>query len=173
MMNRRGYRPAMRVVPVRLEPGDDVKSALRGIVQREGITAAWVMTCVGSLRRIALRLADLRTADGEFEIISAAGTLGPSGVHVHLAVADPQGTLLGGHLMAGCVVAEQGTVELVLGADDGWRFDRGRDPRTGFDELVIASVPQRDARALRQAADGHAEDARGRHVAEVSRVDAP
>jgi len=134
----------MRILPVRLEPGDDVKRALRGIVQREDLTAAWVMTCVGSLRRLALRLADLRTAEGEFEIISAAGTLGPSGVHIHLAVADPQGTLLGGHLMAGCVVAEQGTVELVLGADDGWRFDRAPDPRTGFDELRITPLPPAD-----------------------------
>jgi hypothetical protein len=39
--------------------------------------------------------------------------------------------------MAGCVVAEQGTVELVLGADSNWRFSRGSDPQTGFDELSI------------------------------------
>jgi uncharacterized protein len=136
-MNGTGYGPGMRVIPVRLEPGDDVKQALQGLVRREGLTAAWVMTCVGSLRRISLRLADLHTAEGEFEIISAAGTLAPSGAHLHLAVADPQGTLLGGHVMAGCVVAERGTVEVVLGADDGWRFARGRHPGTGFDELVI------------------------------------
>jgi predicted DNA-binding protein with PD1-like motif len=120
-----------------LGPGEDLKNALQQVVRREGLTAAWVMTCVGSLRRIVLRLGDIATADNEFEIISAAGTLGPDGVHVHLAVADPRGALLGGHLMAGCVVAEHGTVELVIGADEGWRFRRRPDSRTGFDELAV------------------------------------
>ncbi len=130
----------MDVIPVRLGPGVDLKQSLQRLAVREGLTAAWVMTCVGSLSRIALRLAEIRTAEGEYEIISAAGTLAPTGVHIHLAVADPQGTLIGGHLMGGCVVAEHGTVELVLGADPGWRFSRERDPLTGFDELAIARV---------------------------------
>jgi predicted DNA-binding protein with PD1-like motif len=87
-----------------------------------------------------LRLNDIHTAEGEFEIISAAGTLSDTGVHVHLAVADPQGTLIGGHLMGGCVVAANGTVELVLGADPRWRFSRQRDAVTGFDELSIEAL---------------------------------
>ena len=130
----------MRVIPLCLEPGADLRKSLLATVRAEGLTAAWVMTCVGSLSRITLRLAGIHTAEGEFEIISAAGTLSATGVHVHLAVADPQGTLIGGHLMAGCVVAEHGTVELVLGSDPGWRFSRERDPVTGFDELAIARV---------------------------------
>lgn len=130
----------MDVIPVRLGPGEDLKQSLQRLVQREGHTAAWVMTCVGSLKRISLRLAGLHTAEGEYEIISAAGTLAPNGVHLHLAVADPQGTLLGGHLMVGCVVADGGTVEVVLGADSNWRFSRGLDPKTGFDELSIQRV---------------------------------
>lgn len=130
----------MDVIPVRLNPGEDLKRSLQRIVEREGLTAAWVMTCVGSLRRITLRLGQIYTAEGEYEIISAAGTLAPNGVHLHLAVADPQGRLVGGHLMAGCVVAEQGTVELVLGADSGYRFARERDPQTGFDELSIRRI---------------------------------
>jgi uncharacterized protein len=127
----------MRVLPIRLDPGTDVNRALREIVRRESLTAAWVITCVGSLSRITLRLADIHTADGEYEIISVAGTLAPNGIHIHLAVADPDGALLGGHLMDGCVVADDGTAELVLGADDAWRFGRGRSARTGFDELTI------------------------------------
>jgi len=130
----------MDVIPVRLDPGEDLKQSLQRLALREGLSSAWVMTCVGSLSRITLRLADIHTAEGEFEIISAAGTLSATGVHVHLAVADPQGTLIGGHLMAGCVVAGHGTVELVLGSDPGWRFSRERDPVTGFDELAIARV---------------------------------
>lgn len=140
----------MDVLPVRLGPGEDLKQALQRLVRRDDLTAAWVMTCVGSLRRIALRLGEIRVEEGEYEIISAAGTLSPTGIHVHLAVADPQGTLIGGHVMAGCVVAEHGTVELVLGADRGWRFSRERDPGTGFDELSIERAIERaEAQTLR------------------------
>jgi uncharacterized protein len=129
----------MRVIPVRLAPGSDVKQELQALARRERLTAAWVMTCVGSLRRVTLRLADIYTAEGEYEIISAAGTLSATGSHVHMAVADPAGVMVGGHLMAGCVV-DNGSAELVVGADDSWRFDRGRDPETGFDELNIKAL---------------------------------
>ena len=122
---------------MRLEPGTDLLKELHATVRREGLTAAWVMTCVGSLSRITLRLDGIRTEDDEFEIISAAGTLGPDRIHVHLSVADPKGTMIGGHLVPGCVVAAEGTVEVVLGADDAWRFGRERHPGTGFDELDI------------------------------------
>lgn len=122
---------------MRLEPGTDLHKALHAAVKREGLTAAWVMTCVGSLSRITLRLDGIRTEEDAFEIISAAGTLGPDRIHVHLSVADPKGTMIGGHLVTGCVVAAEGTVELVLGADDAWRFGRERHPETGFDELTI------------------------------------
>jgi hypothetical protein len=127
----------MRVLPVRLNPGDDVRHQLRQLVRREQLTAAWVMTCVGSLRQVTLRLDDIVTVEDNFEIISMSGTLAPSGPHLHLAVADSKGTMLGGHVMPGCLVADEGTVELVLGADDAWRFERAPDPLTGFDELAI------------------------------------
>lgn len=130
----------MRVLPVRLEPDCDVKQELHTLVRREGLSAAWVMSCVGSLRTITLRLADIHTAEGEYEIISAAGTLSATGIHVHLAVADGAGVMTGGHLMAGCVVSGKGSVELMIGADDRWRFSRERHPRTGFDELGIAAI---------------------------------
>ncbi|WP_203702302.1 PPC domain-containing DNA-binding protein [Asanoa iriomotensis] len=125
------------MIPLRLDPGTDLKQALQSTVRRERLSAAWVMSCVGSLRQITLRLADIHTALDEYEIISAAGTLSATGMHVHLAVADPSGTILGGHLLGGCVVSPNGTVEVVLGADDDWRFTRSSHPETGWDELTI------------------------------------
>jgi len=125
------------VIPLRLGPGTDLKRALNTLVRNEGLTSGWVMSCVGSLRQITLRLGDIHTAEGDYEIISAAGTLSPSGLHVHLAVAEPTGAMIGGHLLAGCVVSDTGTVELIIGADPGWRFGRAPDPQTGFDELTI------------------------------------
>jgi predicted DNA-binding protein with PD1-like motif len=128
----------MKAFPLRLDHGTDLKQALLEWARRERPTAAWVMTCVGSLGRISLRLAEVHTSEGEYEITSLAGTLSRTGVHLHLTVADPAGVLIGGHVMGGCVVADGGTVELVLGADGGWRFERGPDPVTGFDELTIS-----------------------------------
>jgi predicted DNA-binding protein with PD1-like motif len=128
----------MKAIPLRLNPGEDLKRSLLAVVRRDGLTAAWVLTCVGSLGRITLRLAEIHRAEGEYEITSLAGTLSPTGAHLHLTVADPAGVLIGGHVLAGCTVADSGTVELVLGADAGWRFARAADPQTGFDELTIS-----------------------------------
>ena len=66
--------------------------------------------------------------------MSATGTLAINGVHIHLAVADGNGHVTGGHLMEGSTVNT--TVELcVLESDQ--IFKREFDPDTGFYELVI------------------------------------
>jgi hypothetical protein len=45
--------------------------------------------------------------DERFEIVSLTGTLSRHGAHLHVAVADFQGNVVGGHLMDGC---EAGTL---------------------------------------------------------------
>lgn len=128
----------MRTLALRLHPGQDLKRALVELVEREGIGAGYVLTCVGSLSQVALRLAGARERlhrEGEFEILSLSGTLAPPGVHLHLAVSDGTGQVLGGHLIEGCLVRT--TAELVVAADPSFVFAREPDPRTGFDELVV------------------------------------
>ena len=97
-----------------------------------------VLTCVGSLSRVRLRLAggtQHATWQGAFEIVALTGTLSQDGSHLHLTVADDQGRTVGGHLAGGCRVRT--TAELVLAADDQLVFDREHDPATGYDELVV------------------------------------
>ena len=128
----------MRTIALRLGPGADLRGELLGLADREGVRAGWVLTCVGSLSRVRLRLAsgaEHRTWQGPFEIVALTGTLSPDGGHLHLAVADHQGRTVCGHLAEGCVVRT--TAEVVLGADDRLVFAREHDPATGYDELVV------------------------------------
>ena len=132
----------MRTLALRLRPGQDLKRELVALVERERVMAGYVLTCVGSLDRLALRLAgaDRRhEATGLFEIVGLVGTLGLAGVHLHLAASDADGRTVGGHLVDGCVVRT--TAEIVVADDDRFRFDRELDPDTGYDELVVRERP--------------------------------
>ena len=91
----------MRTMAVRLRPGADLKGELLALAAREGVRAGWVLTCVGSLSRVRLRLAggtQHATWQGAFEIVALTGTLSQDGNHLYLAVADDQGRTVGGHL---------------------------------------------------------------------------
>ena len=128
----------MRAIAVRLHPGADLKLELLALAPRERVWAGWVLTCVGSLSRVRLRLAggaEHATWQGAFEIVALTGTLSRDGGHLHLAVADHQGRTFGGHLAEGCTVRT--TAEVVLGADELLLFARDHDPATGYDELVV------------------------------------
>jgi predicted DNA-binding protein with PD1-like motif len=132
----------MRTLAVRLRPGEDLKEALAALVAGERIQAGYILTCVGSLGRLALRLAGARRryeAEGSFEIVSLVGTLGQGDMHVHLSASDAEGRTLGGHLINGCVVRT--TAELVVAVDERYVFDREPDPGTGFAELVVRERP--------------------------------
>jgi predicted DNA-binding protein with PD1-like motif len=98
-----------------------------------------VLTCVGSLTDVSLRLANQEAAThyhGHFEIVSLVGTLSASGGgHLHLAVADSTGRTLGGHLLDGCRIYT--TAEIVLGALPALRFVREPDATFGYQELVV------------------------------------
>jgi predicted DNA-binding protein with PD1-like motif len=128
----------MRTIAVRLRPAADLKGELVALAARQRIPAGWVLTCVGSLSQVRLRLAggaEPATWQGTFEIIALTGTLSQDGGHLHLAVADHQGRTVGGHLAEGCTVRT--TAKVVLGADDLLLFAREHDPATGYDELVV------------------------------------
>jgi hypothetical protein len=128
----------MRTMAVRLHPGADLKGELLALAARERLKAGWVLTCVGSLSQVRVRLAggaEHATWLGAFEIVALTGTLSPDGGHLHLAVADHQGRTVGGHLAEGCTVRT--TAEVVVAADDRLVFAREHDSATGYDELVV------------------------------------
>jgi len=92
----------MKIVPLRLQPGDDLCQAL--------------------------------------EILSLSGTLSADGAHLHIAIADSSGAVIGGHLCSGSLVRT--TAELVIGLLPEWQFRRERDPATSYPELAINVQPE-------------------------------
>lgn len=125
-------------LPLRLHPGDDLRTALERHVARAGCRAAFVVAGIGSLSEARVRFAgigDAETIAGDLEILTLSGTLGDGGAHLHVSLADGQGRVRGGHVAAGCRVRT--TVEVLLARLPGWVFDRVPDPATGFAELAI------------------------------------
>jgi uncharacterized protein len=128
----------MRTHALRLLPGDDLRLGIERERRARGIGAGCVVSCVGSLGRARLRLAGAEQVlerAGPFEIVSLAGTLSHDGPHLHVALADGEGRVVGGHLLEGCVVHT--TAELVLGELQDVGFRRVLDPATGHRELVV------------------------------------
>ena len=128
----------MKIHAFRLKPADDLRLSIEKFVNDKAIKAGIILTCVGSLTKVALRFANQQQAtvlDGHFEIISLEATLSVNGCHFHMAVADSEGLMRGGHLMPGSAVFT--TAELVIGEMEGLVFDRETDKESGFRELVI------------------------------------
>jgi predicted DNA-binding protein with PD1-like motif len=129
----------MKVVPLRLQPGDDLRRALEAWMGEQEGQAGCVISAVGSLSMAQLRLAGAPEATAirsDLEILSLAGTLSPDGAHLHIAIADSSGAVIGGHLCAGSLVRT--TAELVVGLLPEWQFRCELDPSTGYAELQIS-----------------------------------
>jgi predicted DNA-binding protein with PD1-like motif len=125
----------MKVVPLRLHPGDDLRLALEAWMGAQQEQAGCVLSAVGSLSLAQLRLAGATQATaihGELEILS----LSLDGAHLHIAVSDSKGAVIGGHLCAGSLVRT--TAELVIGLLPESQFRRELDPATGHAELRIS-----------------------------------
>jgi len=134
--------PSMQLLPVRLRPGDDLRSTLTNAIAARGSEAAFVLSAIGSLVDCRLRFAqsaDETILTGPFEIISINGSITPGGAHLHMAVSDAQGRVYGGHVCHGNIVRT--TVEAVLILLPGWSLTREPDPATGYDELVVRCTP--------------------------------
>jgi predicted DNA-binding protein with PD1-like motif len=131
----------MTRLPIRLGPGADLRRALEEIARREAPDGAFVLCGVGSLAAPCLRFADdpqARVLEGPYEILTLSGSIADGIAHLHVAVADAHGAVLGGHVAYGSEVRT--TVEALLELVPGWRLSREHDPGTGFSELVVRTV---------------------------------
>lgn len=130
--------PTIEPIVFRLSRGADLKQSIMHVVKEHHIQAGCVVSLVGCLSSLTIRLADgtstLQKSEA-FEIISVTGTLTPEHVHLHLSVADNKGQILGGHMMEGCIVSH--TAEVCLLRFDGYTFSRKPDADTGYTELVV------------------------------------
>jgi predicted DNA-binding protein with PD1-like motif len=128
----------MKTLPLRLNPGDDLRAALSGALSSLGGEAAFVVAGIGSLSEARLRFAGRdvpRHVVGDLEILTLSGTLGAGGPHLHASVADADGRVFGGHVAPGCIVRT--TAEVLLAVLDDVTFTREPDAATGFAELAI------------------------------------
>lgn len=128
----------MRTYSIRLKPGQDLKQELDALVQQKRIGAGVMLTCVGSLTDVVIRLANQEGPTrwrGHFEIVSFVGTLSVNGSHLHIAVADSTGQTVGGHLLEGCKIYT--TAEIVIGIMPELNYTREPDPTYGYRELMI------------------------------------
>ena len=122
----------------RLRPRQDLKKELLFFCQQHRLHAATVLSSVGSLSKASLRLAngkDTKEFTGPFEILSLNGTLSLEGVHLHIAIGDSEGRVIGGHLMDGCEIYT--TAEIILLENKDLIFERQQDGHTGYKELLI------------------------------------
>lgn len=129
----------MKTHAIRLLPDQDIEIEIRKFVKSKDIKAGVILTCVGSLRKAVLRLADediTKTFDEKFEIVSLVGTLSLEGTHLHISLSGKSGKTIGGHLEEGCIVNT--TAEIVVGELDNFVFSREYDEKTGFKELNIS-----------------------------------
>lgn len=128
----------MQTLPLRLQPGDDLRAAVVAALLAHGQQAGFVLQGIGSLGVVQLRYAGAAqpaTLRGEYEILSLAGSVGIDDAHLHMMIADAAGQVQGGHVGAGCIVRT--TVELLLALLPGRQFTREFDARTGYAELTI------------------------------------
>jgi uncharacterized protein len=116
----------------------DEAHKLDAFAKAKHLQAGFVITCVGSLRKVAIRPANQKEPllrEAKFEIVSLTGTFSPDGSHLHIALSDSTGATLGGHLLEGNEIYT--TAEIVLGEADQLQFSREIDPETTFKELKI------------------------------------
>jgi predicted DNA-binding protein with PD1-like motif len=92
-----------------------LRAALERLARIRGVRAGIVLSAVGSLEEPCIRFAGAQhpaALPGRFEIVSLTGTVCREGVHLHVALADAQGHVMGGHVATGCRVHT--TAEIVI-----------------------------------------------------------
>ncbi len=138
--------------PIRLCKGDDLISSMEkaafAAMKKSGTSSAFVLTAVGSLDCVTLRMANASNSDGDFvndvkewkerlEVVSLVGTFSRDGKHLHMSVSDGKGNVFGGHVISGKIFT---TLELVIGVVLNVDFSRVQDPNTGYKELVVNPI---------------------------------
>jgi predicted DNA-binding protein with PD1-like motif len=129
----------MKTFAIRLKPDEDLRQSLKNFAEQEDIKAGFILTAVGSLKKATIRFANQEASTvlaEKFEILSLNGTVATTGVHLHIAIADKQGKMIGGHLSDGCIIYT--TAEIVIGSSEEYVFLRTIDTQTGYKELEIS-----------------------------------
>lgn len=125
----------------RLKSVQDLFDSIESVVREKQIEAGCILSGIGSLTHVAVRLADRETPTeykGHFEIVSLAGIVSIHGSHLHISVSGGDGKTFGGHLVSGCKIYT--TAEIVLAKFTDVIYKREFAEDSGYDELVVYDV---------------------------------
>lgn len=92
--------------PLHLEAGADIRRSLEQFAKSE-LGSGFVLSVVGNMSQACFACpgrSEPTVLRGELEIITLQGTVGPSGVHLHLSFSDADCQVWGGHLEHGSLV---------------------------------------------------------------------
>ena len=129
----------MKIYTFRLKPDQDLFDSIENFVVENKIEAGCVLSSVGSLTHVTLRLANreyYNEYEGHFEIVSMTGTVSTNGSHIHVSISDGDGMTIGGHLVSGCKIYT--TAEIVLAVFEDVVYQRELlENDSGYEELTV------------------------------------
>ena len=128
----------MKTYAVRLRRGADLLQSIEAFCVEHQIRAGVLLSGVGCVTKARLRDAggvNIVSVDEGMEIVSLMGTVSEKRCHLHVSFAKKDLSVIGGHLVAGCIINT--TCELVIGELRDYVYDVEFDEETGYDELII------------------------------------
>lgn len=132
----------MKPYLLRLKPNQDIKLELLRYAQERNIKTASIVSAVGSVSSMKVRIADGETIvsdDQNREVLSLRGTLINGKIHAHIGAISTRMDVFGGHLMEGSIVHTTMEVTL-LDLSEDIQAKRIFDSETGYDELNVIDI---------------------------------
>ena len=131
----------MKTYAVRLRRGADLLQSIEAFCAEHQIRAGVLLSGVGCVTKASIRDAggvNIVSIDEAMEIVSLMGTVSEKRCHLHVSFAKEDLSVIGGHLVAGCMINT--TCELVIGELRDYVYDVEFDEETGYDELIIKQL---------------------------------
>ena len=131
----------MKEYAVRLKKGEDLYNYIKDYCIKNDIKAGVILSGVGCLSEAKMRDAggvNIQSLNEPLEICGLMGTVSKERLHIHIALAKEDLSVVGGHMVPGCIVNT--TCELVILAFDRYEFSKEFDQNTGYNELLIKEI---------------------------------
>jgi predicted DNA-binding protein with PD1-like motif len=136
------YRKFNNNIIVRIDKGEEIIAELTKVAEKEGVKLGAVCA-IGAVNFVKAGLFDadrkkyfVNTFEGDMEIVSLSGNITRRGgepyLHIHIAAADGEGRVVGGHLNEGRVSL---TCEAVINVFDGGEVGRKFNEDVGLNLL--------------------------------------
>ncbi len=131
----------MKNIVIRLHKGDDLYNSIKKVCIENDIKAGIIACSVGCVLKAKIRNATgvkKVEIDEKMEIINMNGTVSKDRVHVHISFSKADLSVVGGHLVEGCIVNT--TCELVIFELEDYIFEKEFDESTGYNELKTTKI---------------------------------